>query len=115
MQADTWAGCQHSGSHQPALLHAGVIYVANFLFMYQCGIVVVHKHMKIVLMDGLDVARAYTLSWRGVLDIISFLPFIYLVGVTVFYLNLSLADILSQTGTTVFLPPPPRSPSLLLA
>jgi len=56
----------------------GAIYLANFILMFQCGIVVVHRHMKIVIMDGLDVAQAYFFSWRCVLDIISFLPFIYL-------------------------------------
>jgi hypothetical protein len=32
---------------QPGGLHAGAIYLANLLLMFQIGIVVVHKQMKV--------------------------------------------------------------------
>ncbi len=35
--------------------------------------------LQILVMDGVDVGRTYAMSWRFAVDVISVVPFIYLV------------------------------------
>ncbi|KAF5841585.1 hypothetical protein DUNSADRAFT_12283 [Dunaliella salina] len=60
-------------------LAGGIVYALHLFLSFHFGTVMFHGYRKKLIMDGFLVARIYTRHGRFLLDLISVLPFFYLV------------------------------------